>query len=44
MIPMYNLMKYTDSYAKTLGSLWQYCGDELDNTDNKTNSDSFLHK
>ena len=39
MMPMYNLMKYTDSYAKTLGS-----GDELDNTDDKTNSDSFLHK
>ena len=37
-------MKYTDSYAKTLGSLWQYCRDKLDNTDDKTNSDSFLHK
>ena len=23
--PMYNLMEYSDNYAKTTGSLWQYC-------------------
>ena len=24
---MYNLIEYSDSYAKTTGSLWQYCKD-----------------
>ena len=24
-MPMYNLIEYSDNYAKTLGSLWQYC-------------------
>ena len=24
-MPMYNLMEYSDNYAKTSGSLWQYC-------------------
>ena len=24
---MYNLMEYSDNYAKTTGSLWQYCKD-----------------
>ena len=23
-MPVYNLVEYSDSYAKTLGSLWQY--------------------
>ena len=27
VMPMYNLFKYTDNYAKTKGSLWQYCKD-----------------
>ena len=26
-IPMYNLIEYSDNYAKTTGSLWQYCKD-----------------
>ena len=26
-MPMYNLIKYSDNYAKTSGSLWQYCKD-----------------
>ena len=25
--PMYNLIEYSDNYAKTTGSLWQYCKD-----------------
>ena len=25
VIPMYNLIEYTDNYSKTSGSLWQYC-------------------
>ena len=26
-MPMYNLIEYSDNYAKTKGSLWQYCKD-----------------
>ena len=26
-MPMYNLIEYSDNYAKTLGGLWQYCLD-----------------
>ena len=26
-MPMYNLIEYNDNYAKTIGSLWQYCKD-----------------
>ena len=25
VMPMYNLIEYSDNYAKTTGSLWQYC-------------------
>ena len=28
VIPMHNLMEYSDNYAKTSGSLWQYYRDE----------------
>ena len=27
VMPMYNLIEYSDNYAKTKGSLWQYFGD-----------------
>ena len=27
MMPMYNLIEYSDNYLKTSGSLWQYCKD-----------------
>ena len=27
VMPMYNLIEYSDTYAKTPGSLWQYCKD-----------------
>ena len=27
VMPMYNLIEYSDTYAKTTGSLWQYCED-----------------
>ena len=27
MMPMYNLIEYSDNYSKTSGSLWQYCKD-----------------
>ena len=26
-MPMYNLIEYSDNYANTTGSLWQYCKD-----------------
>ena len=26
-MPMYNLIEYSHNYAKTTGSLWQYCKD-----------------
>ena len=29
VMPMYNLIKYSDNYSKTSGSLWQYCKDIL---------------
>ena len=25
IMPMYNLIEYSDNYSKTSGSLWQYC-------------------
>ena len=27
VMPMYNLIEYSDNYAKTSGNLWQYCKD-----------------
>ena len=27
VMPMYNLIEYSDNYAETTGSLWQYCKD-----------------
>ena len=27
VMPMYSLIEYRDNYAKTTGSLWQYCKD-----------------
>ena len=40
--PMYNLIEYSDNYAKTSGSLWQYFRDEPDDT--LENSESFKSK
>ena len=39
---MYNLFEYSESYAKTLASLWQFYRDEPDY--NVTNSKSFKFK
>ena len=33
-MPMYNLIEYSDNYAKTTGSLWQYCKDIPARNDN----------
>ena len=34
VMPMYNLIEYSDNYSKTSGSLWQYCKDTLDVNNN----------
>ena len=42
VMPMYNLIEYSDNYAKTSGSLWQYFRDDPD--DNLADSESFKSK
>ena len=42
VMPVYNLIEYSDNYAKTSGSLWQYFRDEPD--DNLEDSESFKSK
>ena len=42
VMPMYNLIEYSDNYSKTSGSLWQYYKD--DPNDNLANSESFKSK
>ena len=42
VMPMYNLIEYSDNYGKTSGSLWQYFRDEPD--DNLADSESFKSK
>ena len=41
-MPMHNLIEYSDNYAKTSGSLWQYYRDEPDN--NLADSEPFKSK
>ena len=42
VMPMYNLIKYSDNYSKTSGSLWEYYKDEPN--DNLADSESFKRK
>ena len=42
VMPMYNLIEYSDNYSKTSGTLWQYYND--DPNDNLTDSESFKSK
>ena len=42
VMSMYNLIEYSDNYAKTSGSLWQYYRDE--SNDNLADSESFKSK
>ena len=44
VMPMYNLIEYSDNYAKTSASLWQYFRDEPDDDDDKEDSESFKFK
>ena len=43
VMPMYKEIEYSDNYAKTSGSLWQYLKDEADEGD-ITDSESFNFK
>ena len=50
VMPMYNLIEYSDNYSKTSGSLWQYCKEitDLDNNEditdfNGTNATDSFH-
>ena len=42
VMPMYNLIEYSNNYSKTSGSLWQYYKD--DPNDKITQSESFKSK
>ena len=42
VMPMYNVIEYSDNYSKTSGSLWQYYKDEPN--DNLADSESFKYK
>ena len=42
VMPMYNLIEYSDNYSKTSGGLWQYYKDDLN--DNILQSESFKSK
>ena len=52
VMPMYNLIDYSDNYSKTSGSLWQYCKDipavddngGIVNFNGTNNTDSFNFK
>ena len=44
VMPMYNLIEYSDNYAKTSGSLWQYFRDEPVADDDIEDSESFESK
>ena len=41
VMPMYNLIEYSDNYAKTTGSLWQFFRDEPVADDDIEDSESF---
>ena len=42
VMPMYNLIEYSNNYSKTSGTLWQYYKD--DQNDNLADSKSFKYK
>ena len=42
VMPLYNLLEYSDNYAKTSGSVWKYYRDEPN--DNLADSESFKSK
>ena len=44
VMPMYNLIEYSDNYAKTSGSLWQYFRDEPDDNNIEDSKSIFKSK
>ena len=45
VMPMYNLLEYSDNYYMTSGSLWNYYRDEIDDAeDDASNGKSFKYK
>ena len=38
VMPMYNLLEYSDSYSKSSGRLWNYYRDEVNNNANEINA------
>ena len=51
VMPMYDLLEYSKNYRKTIGSLYNYCRDELTNDNNNNfaninvvNSEAFKYK
>ena len=44
VMPMYNLIEYSDNYAKTTGRLWKYFRDEPVADDDMEDSESFKSK
>ena len=38
VMPMYNLLEYSDNYSMTWNSLWNHYRDEVNNDENKTNA------
>ena len=43
-MPMYNVIEYSDNYAKTTGTLWQYFRDEPVADDDIEDCESFKSK
>ena len=45
VVPMYNLLEYSQNYSVKSGSLWNYYRDKIEDVDdNASNSKSFNHK
>ena len=38
VMPMYNLLEYSDNYSKSSGRLWNYYRDEVNNNANEINA------
>ena len=43
VMPMYNLIEYSDNYSDTLGSLWQFKRDEIEGDVDLTVDDNHVH-
>ena len=44
VMPMYNLLEYSQNYSMTSGSLWNYYRDEIDDVDDVSDGKSFEYK